>query len=90
MDTAMFEQALASDGYGEIETKSLAGGYQADEHSHPFDVRALVLAGEITLAWDGKTRTFTAGDVFTMETLCPHTEAVGPAGVSYLVGRRRR
>ena len=90
MDTTTFEQALARDGYAEVETKSLAGGYQADEHSHPFDVRALVLEGDITLAWDGATRTFTAGEIFTMETFCPHTEVVGPAGVRYLVGRRRR
>jgi quercetin dioxygenase-like cupin family protein len=90
MDTRGFEAALVQDGYRDIETKTLRGDYRAREHSHAFDVRALVLAGEITLTWNGAARSFATGDVFTKEAGCPHAEAAGPDGVRYVVGRRPR
>ncbi|HXY41108.1 MAG TPA: cupin domain-containing protein [Vicinamibacteria bacterium] len=88
MDTKAFEASLTRDGYQRIETKELPRGHRADSHAHDYSVRALVLDGEITLAWNGAWRSFTAGEVFTMEAGCAHTEAVGPDGVRYLVGRR--
>ena len=90
MDTTRFEVGLVEDGYRDIETKALRSDYRAREHSHDFDVRAMVLAGEITLTWNGATRSFATGDVFTMDAGCPHAEAAGPEGVRYLVGRRPR
>ena len=39
-----------------FETKELPRGHQADSHAHDFSVRALVLAGEITLTWNGTSR----------------------------------
>lgn len=90
METEEFEAALAEQGYRDIETKSLLATYRAKEHSHSFDVRALVLAGEITLTVDGSARSYGAGDVLTMEAGCRHAEAVGRDGVRYLVGRRSR
>ena len=88
MDAKAFEAGLTADGYQRIETKELPRGHQAAAHAHDFDVRALVLAGEITLTWNGAARSFAAGEVFTMDAGCAHTEAVGPDGVRYLVGRR--
>ena len=87
MDARAFEAGLTRDGYQRIETKELPREYRADSHAHDFSVRALVLAGEITLTWSGASRTFTAGEEFTMDAGCAHTEAVGPDGVRYLVGR---
>jgi quercetin dioxygenase-like cupin family protein len=88
MDVKEFEAGLKRDGYQRIETKELPRGHQAADHAHDFDVRALVLAGEITLTWSGAAQSFTAGQVFTMDAGCSHAEAVGPEGVRYLVGRR--
>ena len=90
MDAKAFEAGLTADGYQRIETKELPRGYQAAAHAHDFDVRALVLTGEITLTWNGAARSFAAGEVFTMDAGCAHTEAVGPDGVRYLAGRRPR
>ena len=90
METEEFEAALVEQGYRDIETKSLLATYRAKEHAHSFDVRALVLAGEITLTVDGRAHSYGAGDVFTMEAGCRHAEAVGSDGVRYLVGRRSR
>lgn len=87
-DLEAFDAALAADGFGQVETKVRPPG-AAGEHAHGFEVRALVLEGTITLTWNGVTRTFSPGEVFTMAAHCPHAEVVGPGGVRYRVGTRR-
>ena len=89
MKTTDFEAGLRADGYLDIESKRMEADCDNAEHSHPFDVRALVLDGQISLTVAGVTRTYAQGEVFTMAADCRHAEAVGTAGVSYLVGRRR-
>ena len=89
MDAAEFERALRRDGYEDVEVKSLEAGELVTEHAHPFDVRALVLGGAITLTADGRSGTYGEGDVFTMARDLAHIEAVGPEGVRFLIGRRR-
>ena len=88
MDTTGFEARLEREGYPEIRTNALQPNCHNAEHSHPFDVLALVLEGDITLTIEGRARTYRAGDEFTMKAGCAHVEDVGPQGVKYLVGRR--
>ena len=83
-----FETALRRDGF-DIGHQTLAAGAVVAEHAHPFDVRALVLSGDITLTIAGEDYAFREGDIFVMPAGQPHAEAVGPEGVKYLVGRRR-
>jgi quercetin dioxygenase-like cupin family protein len=90
METKAFEATLVEQGYRDVETKTLPSTYRAREHSHAFDVRALVLDGEITLTVNGDARTYRSGDVFTMAAGCAHAESVGPDGVRYFVGRRKQ
>ena len=90
MDVPGFTSSLERDGYQNIETRERTPNDRTPDHSHPYDVRALVLAGEITLTWNGMTRSFTAGEVFTMDGDCKHTEVIGPEGLRVLVGRRPR
>jgi quercetin dioxygenase-like cupin family protein len=89
MDTKAFEAALQRDGYGEVSTRVIEPGVHNASHAHPFDVRALMLSGELTLSWEGQTRTYRAGEVFAMAAGCAHVEQFGPAGASYVVGRRQ-
>lgn len=89
MNPSQFENELKADGYGEIETKSLPPKTHTDGHHHPFDVKALVLDGQIALTVDGQSRAYRAGEVFTMAAGCKHGEDVGADGVRYVVGRRR-
>lgn len=88
IDEKSFEARLRREGFPEIRTNQLAPGCHNDEHSHPFDVLALVLEGDITLTVDGKARLYRPGDEFAMKAGCRHVEDVGPLGVRYLVGRR--
>ena len=88
MDAKLFEQALRQDGFDEVQTRELPANTVNAEHEHPFDVRALVLDGEITLTVEGAPRAYHAGEVFTMAAGCRHVENVGPVGVRYLAGRK--
>jgi quercetin dioxygenase-like cupin family protein len=88
IDEKSFEARLRNEGFPEIRTNQLAPGCHNDEHSHPFDVLALVLEGDITLTVDGKARRYCPGDEFAMKAGCRHVEDVGAKGVRYLVGRR--
>ena len=88
MDRQVFETELKRDGYDEIVTGTTQGPRHNAEHSHPYDVKAVVIDGAITLAWEGNTQTFRSGEVFTMARGCPHTETFGPEGAVTLVGRK--
>jgi quercetin dioxygenase-like cupin family protein len=87
MNLAQFEQSLTRDGFTAV-NREVAGNTINDTHSHPWDVRALVTSGDITLTVDGVATLYKAGDIFTMKAGCPHREVIGGAGVTYLAGRR--
>jgi quercetin dioxygenase-like cupin family protein len=59
-----------------------------EEHTHPFEARALILSGEITLKVDGRQRLYRTGEIFHLTHAQPHEERYGPAGVRYFVGRK--
>jgi quercetin dioxygenase-like cupin family protein len=89
MNPHEFETGLKAEHYSEITTVDRAGGYALGEHQHPFDACALITAGDITLVVDGTARNYAVGDIFRLPAGIVHLESAGPAGVSYLVGRRR-
>ncbi len=88
MDTSEFEAKLKREGFLEVERKQGQPNFISKPHTHPYDVQALVLDGEITLEREGKAQTFRVGDSFEMTAGCVHTEHYGPDGYSFLVGRR--
>jgi len=88
MNRAEFETELSIQGYGEIVDRRMEANAVNPEHAHEFDARLLVLEGEMTIASEGKERTYRAGDTFAMTAGCRHTEHSGVEGVRYLAGRR--
>lgn len=88
MDRQTFESELKRDGY-EISTSTTTGAKVNSEHSHPFDVLAMVLEGALTLTSGGTTTTYRAGETFTMAKGCLHSESYGPEGAVTLVGRKK-
>ena len=83
-----FETALRREGF-DIARQSMPAGAVVAEHVHPFDVRALVLNGEIRLTVEGEEYAYREGDIFVLPAGHRHAEAAGPTGVDYLVGRRQ-
>ena len=59
-----------------------------DSHSHPFEVKALVIEGQIELVMDGVKRGYLPGDVFHLHHEQVHTERYGNQGVTYLASRK--
>jgi quercetin dioxygenase-like cupin family protein len=88
MDRASFKAALESAGYTEITTTTTPQERHNPEHAHKYDVRGMVLDGSLTLTWDGQTKTFRPGDIYTMPRDCRHSESLGLDGASTLSGRK--
>jgi len=83
-----FEAGLQRDGFAAAVVVERLAGYSLGEHQHPFDARAFILAGEITLTVGDVATTYKAGNVFRLPAGTVHLESAGPAGVVYLSGRR--
>lgn len=84
-----FESDLRREGFDVIH-----GGQKPDSgedmHAHDFDARIMVLGGEITIARDGRSETFKAGDCCEIPEACQHTTRVGSEGVAYILGKASR
>ncbi len=87
MDRAAFEAELKNEGY-EVMTNTTPGVKVNPEHSHPYDVKAMVVQGALTLTSEGKVRTYKTGERFTMAKGCLHSESYGPEGAVTLFGRK--
>ena len=88
MNADQFTRELMRDGF-EPATRTMDPNVINATHAHPFEVRALMLAGELTLRFEGQTQVCRAGDVFTMRAGCEHDERFGPEGATYVAGRRQ-
>ena len=88
MDRTAFETQAKDAGY-EIATSTATPNKVTQPHAHDVDVRALVIAGELTITVDGASRTYRAGDVFEMPAGCVHSERHGAQGSEAVVARRR-
>ena len=84
-----FESDLRREGF-EVVHGGQPGGFAEDLHAHDFDLRIMVLSGEITLTRENKAETFGAGDHCELPAGCQHTARVGPEGVAYILGKAYR
>jgi quercetin dioxygenase-like cupin family protein len=88
MNRQEFEARLKEDGYTEIEAKSLQPRPANTAHGHPFAVRGLILAGTFTVTQGSTTKTYRAGEIFSVAADQDHSEEIGPEGAEVVVGRR--
>jgi quercetin dioxygenase-like cupin family protein len=88
MDQESFTAQLQQQGFREIGTVTREPDGFLDTHTHPFEARALILAGEIRITCNGQETLYRPGEVFHLTQAEPHTEGYGPEGVTYLVGRK--
>ncbi len=83
-----FQSAALAQGYDEVLVREWAPGQQLATHTHPFEVKALVVRGELALTCGGHTRRIMAGSGFELEREAPHSEHYGPDGATFWVARR--
>jgi quercetin dioxygenase-like cupin family protein len=88
MNTVEFRKILASESFSEIVEVTREGNVTIDLHTHPFEAKALITSGDLWITVDDVERLYKQGDVFQLAPNTPHTEQYGPAGVTYLVGRK--
>jgi quercetin dioxygenase-like cupin family protein len=79
--------ALAS-GYDEAIERVWAPNTVLETHTHPFDVQAVVVQGEMWLDDAEGSRHLCAGDHFTLARDTPHSERYGAEGATYWVARK--
>lgn len=82
-------EALAA-GFDEVIERAWKPQTVLDTHTHPFSVRALVVAGEMWLTVGDDVQHLLPGDTFALEREVPHGERYGEEGATYWVARRNR
>jgi quercetin dioxygenase-like cupin family protein len=88
MNRDQFIHTLEREGYPDpVEVLREPNGH-LDHHTHPFEVKALVLSGSIELTINGSTSHYSAGSVFHLGFEELHSETYGPQGVHYLAARK--
>lgn len=87
MDRTAFEAELNRDGY-QVVTNTMQPDQVNPEHAHGFDARLLVIDGAMTIECGGERQTYNVGDTFSMQNGRKHSEIAGPAGATYVAGRR--
>jgi hypothetical protein len=89
MNLGEFLQLLRRDNFPEpVEVQQVPNG-RLGIHEHPFEVKALVVKGDITIEIDGLSRIYRVGDMFHLALKQPHTESYGSVGVKYLASRKQ-
>ncbi len=83
-----FEADAKARGFDEVLERRWSPGQVVDDHAHPFDADARVVAGEMWLTVGGVTRHLEAGDTFALDAGTPHSERYGTDGAAYWVARR--
>lgn len=85
---AAFEDDKRAAGFDEVLERHWAPNTVVATHTHPFDVDALVIQGELWLTCDGQTRHLRAGDRFTLARDVPHDERYGEQGALFYAARK--
>ena len=83
-----FAAAARAQGFDEVLEREWAPGTVLETHTHPFDVDAIVVRGEMWLTQGATTRHLRPGDRFRLAAELPHAERYGAEGAAYWVARR--
>lgn len=87
IETDEFQKRVEGQGYAVV-PREVGPSEGLDDHTHDFDAWGLVTAGEFHITVDGNTTVYRPGEEFKLPAGCLHAERAGPAGASFLAGRR--
>ncbi|KND59573.1 hypothetical protein BVER_01265 [Candidatus Burkholderia verschuerenii] len=88
MQRDAFLAFLSSEGFNEVVTVTRDPNGSLDVHTHPFEAKALIVQGDLTIRCGDDSRHYGVGDIFHLAKNVEHDEQYGPNGVSYLVERK--
>jgi len=88
MKLEAFLEKLAKEDFPAPVLVERAVGEFLDSHSHPYEVHALVIEGQIDITINGIKTAYLAGDAFHLLPNQMHTENYGAKGVKYLASRK--
>ena len=88
MNTEQFLQLLQREGFPEPVEVHQAPNGSLGLHTHPFEVKALVIKGSIQILLNGHSVDYHAGEMFQLDFERAHEESYGPEGATYLASRR--
>ena len=83
-----WERQLRAEGYSHTYVWQDGPGAYYPEHTHPTVTAHVVLEGEVTVASEGKTQTYRAGERFDVPAEPVHSAKMGPKGCRYLIGEK--
>ena len=89
-DFARFQSDHLAQGFDEVLQRVWQADTVIDTHTHPFAVKALVVAGDLWLTVGSDTRHLRRGDTFELAREEPHGERYGPTGATFWAARRTR
>ncbi|MGH9406936.1 MAG: cupin domain-containing protein [Terriglobia bacterium] len=87
MDASDWEQKLRNEGFSIYVWQDGPNAFYPD-HTHPGATAHVVLEGEMTVATDGATRSYSPGDRFDVPAGAVHSARMGPSGCRYLIGEK--
>jgi quercetin dioxygenase-like cupin family protein len=85
---ATFRSEHLAQGFDEVLERQWKPDAVVGSHTHAFEVKALVVAGEMWLTVGADTQHLRAGDPFELARDVPHAERYGPAGATFWVARK--
>ena len=83
-----FEVDARAQGFDEVLVREWAPLTVVDTHTHPFDVNAVMVLGEMWLTVGPDTRHLQPGDTFELARHAPHAERYGAQGATFWAARR--
>jgi quercetin dioxygenase-like cupin family protein len=88
MDFETFADSMKKQGFDQVVKRVWEPRATVEEHTHPFDAKALVVEGEMWLTVNGRTEHLLPGGTFALPANLPHSERYGADSATYWVARR--
>ena len=87
MTETEWRNQVQHDGYDEVITIDWGSGLFNDMHTHDFRVNLFIVSGGMMVTTDDEEIACSVGYIGTLDAGLPHSELVGPDGVSFLLAR---
>jgi quercetin dioxygenase-like cupin family protein len=87
MDIKDFTDQLKLDGYAIVE-REVTPNRSLNEHDHDWAVIAMVTAGDFYVHTSNLEKTYSVGEVFSLQPNEVHSEGAGALGATLLIARR--